>query len=136
MRGMQFRPLPAPEQSLFSSLNVCFPALQAMRHLPHASSVRWPDQPFNYLRRTFPELSDAGLHLLNGLLTYDASKRMTPAEALEHDYFKVSRQQLLTPSNFANSQRLHVCHAAGAVLSVSSFSFVIECLFMCCLAPG
>lgn len=64
--------------------------MQAMRSLPHTPSIRWPDQPFNYLRRTFPELSDAGLSLLNGLLTYDANKRMTAAEALEHQYFKVS----------------------------------------------
>lgn len=60
----------------------------AMRSLPHASSIRWPDQPYNYLRRTFPELSAAGLSLLNGLLTYDATRRMTVAEALEHEYFR------------------------------------------------
>lgn len=60
----------------------------AMRHLPHTASIRWPDQPFNFLRRTFPELSEAGLRLLNGLLTYDAGKRMTAAEALEHEYFR------------------------------------------------
>lgn len=60
-----------------------------MRNLPHTSSIRWPDQPFNYLRRTFPELSQAGLALLNGLLTYDADKRMTAAEALDHQYFRV-----------------------------------------------
>lgn len=35
--------------------------LQAMRSLPHTSSIRWPDQPYNYLRRTFPELSAAGV---------------------------------------------------------------------------
>lgn len=35
--------------------------LQAMHSLPHTSSIRWPDQPYNYLRRTFPELSAAGL---------------------------------------------------------------------------
>jgi serine/threonine protein kinase len=62
-----------------------------MRHLPHTASIRWPDQPFNFLRRTFPELSEAGLRLLNGLLTYDAGKRMTAAEALEHEYFRVRR---------------------------------------------
>jgi hypothetical protein len=38
-----------------------------MRSLPHSSNMRWPDQPYNFLRRTFPELSDAGLRLLNAL---------------------------------------------------------------------
>jgi cyclin-dependent kinase 10 len=66
-----------------------------MRNLPHTLSIRWPDQPFNCLRRTFPELSDAGLALLNGLLTYDANKRMTAAEALEHAYFKVRPAAIL-----------------------------------------
>lgn len=32
----------------------------------------------------------AGLSLLNGLLTYDATRRMTVAGALEHEYFRVS----------------------------------------------
>ena len=63
--------------------------LQAMRNLPNAANVRWPDQPYNYLRRTFPELSDAGLALLNGLLTYDASQRLTAQQALKHEYLRV-----------------------------------------------
>ncbi|KAF8066222.1 cdk10 [Scenedesmus sp. PABB004] len=57
-----------------------------MRSLPHAGNVRWPEQPFNFLRRSFPELSDAGLSLLNGLLTYDAGQRLTAAAALRHPY--------------------------------------------------
>lgn len=61
-----------------------------MRSLPHAANVRWPDQPYNYLRRTFPELSDAGLSLLNGLLTYDAAQRLTAQQALKHEYLRVS----------------------------------------------
>lgn len=64
-----------------------------MRTLPHTPNIRWPEQPYNYLRRTFPELSQSGLHLLNGLLTYDASKRMSAAEALEHEYFRVCMQE-------------------------------------------
>lgn len=61
-----------------------------MRNLPNAGNIRWPDQPFNYLRRTFPELSDAGLDLLNGLLTYDPNQRMTAQQAIQHQYFRVS----------------------------------------------
>jgi cyclin-dependent kinase 10 len=63
--------------------------MQGMRSLPHSSMVRWPDQPYNFLRRTFPELSDAGLALLNGLLTYDPQQRMTAQQALTHEYFRV-----------------------------------------------
>jgi serine/threonine protein kinase len=64
--------------------------MQGMRSLPHSSNMRWPDQPYNFLRRTFPELSDAGLRLLNALLTYDPDQRMTAQQALAHEYFRVS----------------------------------------------
>jgi cyclin-dependent kinase 10 len=39
--------------------------------------MRLVEQPYNYLRRHFPDLSDAGIQLLNGLLTYDPDKRLT-----------------------------------------------------------
>lgn len=90
--------LPQSSNTLTSSIpnmtskliHVCIkPPVQAMGTLPNAANVRWPDQPYNYLRRTFPELSDAGLALLNGLLTYDAVQRMTAQQALKHQYFKV-----------------------------------------------
>jgi serine/threonine protein kinase len=51
--------------------------------------MRWPDQPYNLLRRQFPELSDAGLSLLNGLLTYDPNQRLTAHQALNSQYFQV-----------------------------------------------
>jgi serine/threonine protein kinase len=66
--------------------------VQGMRSLPHSGNMRWPDQPYNFLRRTFPELSDAGLRLLNALLTYDPDQRMTAQQALTHEYFRVSCQ--------------------------------------------
>jgi serine/threonine protein kinase len=62
---------------------------QGMRSLPHSGNMRWPEQPYNFLRRTFPELSDAGLRLLNALLTYDPDQRMTAQQALTHEYFRV-----------------------------------------------
>lgn len=51
--------------------------------------MRWPNQPYNLLRRQFPELSDAGLSLLNGLLTYDPDQRLTAHQALNSQYFQV-----------------------------------------------
>ena len=35
----------------------------------------------------FPGLSDAGLDLLNRLLTYDPDRRITARQALRHPYF-------------------------------------------------
>eukprot|EP00775_Hariotina_reticulata_P010109 gene10109-10265_t len=60
----------------------------AMRTLPLAGNMRWPEQAYNLLRRQFPELSDAGLTLLNGLLTYDPDQRFTAHQALNSQYFR------------------------------------------------
>ena len=53
-------------------------------------------QPFNRLREKFPAtafagrptLSEKGFDLLNRLLTYDPSKRITADEALNHEWFR------------------------------------------------
>nr|XP_024363927.1 cyclin-dependent kinase G-2-like [Physcomitrium patens] len=53
-------------------------------------------QPYNKLREKFPAtsfsgrptLSEKGFDLLNRLLTYDPSKRITAEEALKHDWFR------------------------------------------------
>jgi len=53
-------------------------------------------QPFNRLREKFPAtafagrptLSEKGFDLLNRLLTYDPSKRITAEEALDHEWFR------------------------------------------------
>ncbi|EFN52944.1 hypothetical protein CHLNCDRAFT_32311, partial [Chlorella variabilis] len=55
--------------------------------LPHLDRFRLPPQPYNYLRKEFPHLSDAGIDLLNRLLTYDPDKRITARQALRHPYF-------------------------------------------------
>ncbi|PSC68206.1 cyclin-dependent kinase G-2-like isoform X1 [Micractinium conductrix] len=55
--------------------------------LPLAGSFRLPTQPYNYLRKEFPSLSDAGVDLLNRLLTYDPERRITARQALRHPYF-------------------------------------------------
>jgi hypothetical protein len=58
-----------------------------MADLPGAAEARLPQQPYNNLRRTFPGIGEAGLGLLNGLLTYDPTRRTTAAAALQHPYF-------------------------------------------------
>lgn len=56
--------------------------------LPAASTVKFPDQPYNLLKRSFPELGEAGVDLLNALLTYNPERRITAEEALRHPYFE------------------------------------------------
>lgn len=60
-----------------------------MESLPGTSTMKLPDQPFSQLRRSFPHLSDEGLDLLRGLLTYDPTKRTTARQALRHAWFEV-----------------------------------------------
>ncbi|KAL1916510.1 uncharacterized protein VTP21DRAFT_5701 [Calcarisporiella thermophila] len=55
--------------------------------LPNAQNVSFVKQSYNYLRTRFPYLTNKGLDLLSGLLTYDPEKRMTAEEALKHPYF-------------------------------------------------
>lgn len=56
--------------------------------LPHAKNFNFPHQPYNFLEVNFPTLSEAGVNLLDGLLTYDPEKRLTAKEALAHAYFR------------------------------------------------
>ena len=63
--------------------------------LPRAQ-CEFKNQPFNKLRETFPAigfvykltLSKKGFDLLNRLLTYDPSKRITAYEAFDHEWFQ------------------------------------------------
>ncbi|OMP10271.1 hypothetical protein COLO4_04658 [Corchorus olitorius] len=63
--------------------------------LPGAKA-NYTKQPYNLLRMKFPEasftgytvLSNAGLDLLNRLLTYDPKKRITANDALNHEWFR------------------------------------------------
>ncbi|KAK3014206.1 hypothetical protein RJ639_008951 [Escallonia herrerae] len=58
--------------------------------------VNFVKHQYNLLRRKFPAtsftgspvLSDAGFDLLNKLLTYDPSKRITAEDALNHEWFR------------------------------------------------
>ncbi|KAJ3333324.1 hypothetical protein HDU76_009296 [Blyttiomyces sp. JEL0837] len=55
--------------------------------LPSAKTVNFAKQPFHSLRSRFPYLTESGIDLLSRFLTYDPSKRISAAEALNHPYF-------------------------------------------------
>jgi len=60
----------------------------SMETLPGASLLAgMPLQPYNLIARTFPMVGQAGVQLLNGLLTYDPAQRLTADEALRHAFF-------------------------------------------------
>lgn len=58
-----------------------------LQDLPHASKFKMPDQPYSFLRKSLPGLSDHGLHLINSMLCYDPDKRITAHRALKHPFF-------------------------------------------------
>eukprot|EP00891_Asterochloris_glomerata_P008776 jgi/Astpho2/8776/fgenesh1_pm.00128_%23_15_t len=60
----------------------------AFSSLPNAAGFKFPAQPYNLTQQSFPRLGKAGLELLNGLLTYDPSKRLTARRALRHRWFQ------------------------------------------------
>lgn len=58
-----------------------------LRELKNYSAINFYVQPENKLRAQFSDISDAGLDLLNRMLTYDPSKRISAKDALTHAYF-------------------------------------------------
>jgi len=71
------------------------------KELPGVRSMKFIDFPVSKLREKFPErmLSDHGLDLMKGLLTYDPRQRMTCAQALEHPWFEENPRPI-DPSMF------------------------------------
>ncbi|KAF9797800.1 hypothetical protein SFRURICE_017995 [Spodoptera frugiperda] len=58
--------------------------------LPAVKNIIFDDYPPGGLRKKISckDLSESGLSLLEGLLTYDPARRLTAAAALDHEYFK------------------------------------------------
>ncbi|KAI9009143.1 kinase-like domain-containing protein [Hyaloraphidium curvatum] len=58
------------------------------QNLPNAQTISFAHQPHNKLRTTLPFMTQAGLDLLQQLLTYDPEQRITADGALKHAYFR------------------------------------------------
>lgn len=58
--------------------------------LPNAKTLNFVKQPHNNLHKRFPFLSDNGLDLMNSLLCYDPTERISAKEAMNHPFFKES----------------------------------------------
>ena len=99
--GKMFATLGAPSETVWPGFS----------ELPGARKVKFPHQPYNHLRRRFPDdssvalgpdgqerraedtrhtpapLSDAGFDLLNRLLAYDPTRRIAAEDASRHSFF-------------------------------------------------
>lgn len=61
------------------------------KDLPLTNKMNFPEFPYNTLRSRFGSyLSDNGFELINKLLTYDPSRRISAEDALNHVFFKES----------------------------------------------
>ena len=60
--------------------------------LPAVQKMTFAEHPSGGLRQRIGSdlLSETGLSLLQGFLTYNPARRVTADAALEHDYFKVN----------------------------------------------
>ena len=59
-----------------------------LSELKNYASINFYVQPENRLRAAFSDIGDAGFDLLNRMLTYDPSRRITAKDALQHAYFQ------------------------------------------------
>eukprot|EP01091_Cochliopodium_minus_P020649 TRINITY_DN9094_c0_g1_i1.p1 TRINITY_DN9094_c0_g1~~TRINITY_DN9094_c0_g1_i1.p1 ORF type:complete len:361 (-),score=100.45 TRINITY_DN9094_c0_g1_i1:19-1101(-) len=60
----------------------------AFNDLPHIKNIKLKTQPYNNLKKVFPDITDKNFDLLNRFLTYDPSKRISASLALKHQYFE------------------------------------------------
>jgi cell division cycle 2-like protein len=61
-----------------------------LSELPSAKKISISHQPYNNLRQKFPFITENTFDLLNRMLTYDPTKRIGAAQALDHPYFRES----------------------------------------------
>lgn len=85
-----------PGRSEIDQLNLMFQLLgspntkiwPSLMEYPAAKKINFGNRPYSTLRKKFSLVTEQCFDLLNKLLTYDPSQRITAQEALEHPYFK------------------------------------------------
>ena len=84
--------------------------------LPAVQKMTFAEHPSGGLRQRIGSdlLSETGLSLLNGFLTYNPARRVTADAALEHAYFKVnnnnsSSKVVLIKKNIINHNNYFKC---------------------------
>jgi len=76
-----FKLLGSPNEKIWPGLS----------ELPNAKKINFGLQPYNNLKNRFSgQITESCFDLLNRMLTYDPTKRITAAEALQHPYFQES----------------------------------------------
>lgn len=78
--------------------------MQGMSDLPLCSKIRLAEQPYNFLAKTFSEVSPEGIALLDALLTYDPKERISAEDALRHPFFSVGLGVGAKGLNYESSQ--------------------------------
>jgi cell division cycle 2-like protein len=74
-----FKELGTPNEKIWPGYN----------QLPMVKKIVFTEYPYNNLRKRFGALlSETGFELLNRFLAYNPSRRITAADALNHDFFK------------------------------------------------
>ncbi|XP_063716886.1 cyclin-dependent kinase 11B-like [Symsagittifera roscoffensis] len=69
-------------------------------NLPMVKKIVFTEYPYNNLRNKFgTSLTEKGIALLNGFLTFDPNRRLTAAESLKHEFFRESPKPV-DPSQF------------------------------------
>lgn len=91
--------------------------------LPNAASLNTNAvQPYSTLRQKFRFVTEAGIDLMNKLLTYDPAKRISAEDALKHPYF--------TCASFrhrpASALTARLCRQGGAVAEASRRLLVVS----------
>ncbi|PAA64459.1 hypothetical protein BOX15_Mlig023243g1, partial [Macrostomum lignano] len=107
-----FRELGRPTEKIWPDL---LQLAAAKRLLVEQPLFDGDEYRFNRLKNRFPadRMSDAAFGLINGLLTFDPSRRLTAEQALKHEYFS-ERPAAIDPSLFPTWPARSEGHRAGA----------------------
>ncbi|KAK9462284.1 kinase-like domain-containing protein [Lipomyces oligophaga] len=101
------------------------------RKLPYSKSFKFNGMKFNQLDRVFSGQRKDLVDMINDLLTYDPTKRITALKALEHHYFKqhpLAVDPVLLPTfpNVSNSDNSEIDQHRKKKVKTEKYSFEID----------